>query len=95
MPPGNSTVPRAPLLVAGYDVTSAQQRQEGEVVPETVGLPFDDACQPLVTSVVPHLGVFAHTGGTLLILIKPGPEVGGHMTTLRALQVIFALNLDS
>jgi hypothetical protein len=82
-------------LTTGDDMTSAKQWQEREVVPEAVGFSFHDAVQTLVAPVVPYLGVLAPAGRTLLSLIEPGPEVGCHMPTLRALQVILVLYLDS
>ena len=61
------------------DMPSSQQGEKGEIVPEAVGLTFHQARQPLVPSVVPHLGVSASTLGTLLVLCEPGPEVGCYM----------------
>ena len=64
-------------------------------MPEAVRLAFEDAWQTLVTSVVPHLRMFTPALGTLLVLIEPGPEVGRHITTLCAGQVILVLYLDT
>jgi len=66
------------------DMPSSQQWEKGKIVPEAVGLAFHLARQTLVSSVVPHLRVFAATFGTLLILLEPGPEIGRLISALGA-----------
>ncbi|HAR39318.1 MAG TPA: hypothetical protein DCS09_12495 [Porphyromonadaceae bacterium] len=82
-------------LTFGDDVPSSQQREKGEIMPEAVGLAFDDTRQSLVSSVVPYFRMFAPAFGALLVLVEPGPEIGCHITTLCTGKVVFVLYLDT
>ena len=66
------------------DYIKERQRKKGKIVPEAVGLAFHLARQALISSVVPHLRVFAATFGALLVLFEPGPEIGCFMSALSA-----------